>query len=121
MSRTTEAFNPVQVERAIRDAANDIAKSVTECADAYAKFLRADRDYDRAYARAYMEHKGPAHEKKYAAELATYTEREQRDVADAAYRYADRRAKAREAELRALQSVGASVRSQYAVAGRGEW
>jgi len=47
-------------------------------------------------------------------------EREARDVAEAAFKYADRRAKALELELRALQSIGASVRSMYAVAGRGE-
>ncbi|WP_280499413.1 hypothetical protein [Nocardia cyriacigeorgica] len=121
MSDTTEALSPVQIERAIRDTANRISKSVQECADRYTEYLTADRNYDRAYARAYMRHEGPQTEKKYAAELATPVEREARDVADAAYRFADRRAKALESELRALQSVGASVRGQYAVAGRGEW
>lgn len=120
MSDSTEAFSPVQIERAIRDIANRIANSVRVCADRYSEFLTADRLYDRAYARAYMAYEGPQHEKKYAAELATTTEREQRDVADASYRYADRQAKALENELRALQSLGASVRQAYAVAGRGE-
>ena len=116
----TEPINPVQVETAIRTCAERISKSVGTCSQRYEQFLAADRTYEQAYARAYMAHEGPAHEKRYAAELATAGEREQRDVADAAYRYSDRTAKALEAELRAWQSVGASTRAMYAVAGRGE-
>jgi hypothetical protein len=47
-------------------------------------------------------------------------QRHERDVADAAHRFADRQARALENELRALQSVGASIRAMYGVAGRGE-
>ncbi|MGC0365052.1 hypothetical protein ABH922_003036 [Rhodococcus sp. 27YEA15] len=113
-------FNPVAVEQGIRDCANNIAKGVTICANAYSAYLDADRMYDREYARAYMCHSGPAHEKKYAAEIATGEARAIRDEKDAAYRYSDRQAKALESELRAWQSLGASVRSAYNVAGRGE-
>jgi hypothetical protein len=112
--------DPVSIENAIRDCANRIAKGVLVCAERYEAWLDADRSYDRAYAQAYMRHDGAAHEKKYAAELATTEERAVRDVADAAYRFADRQAKALESELRAYQSVGASVRAMYSVAGRGE-
>ncbi|MGX7727566.1 hypothetical protein [Rhodococcus sp. 5G237] len=113
-------MNPVAIEQAIRDCSNRIAKGVTVCSNAYSAFLEADRVYDQAFARAYIEADGAAHERKYIAELATSGEREARDLADATYRYADRQAKALEAELRALQSVGASVRGMYGVAGRGE-
>ncbi|WP_228002175.1 hypothetical protein [Nocardia australiensis] len=113
-------YNPVSVENAIRECANRIAKGVTVCGNAYAAFLDADRSYDRVFASAYLDADGPAHERKYVAELATQEEREKRDVADAAYRYADRTARAVEAELRAWQSVGASIRQAYGVAGRGE-
>lgn len=113
-------WNPVQVESRIREIANRIANSVTVCSNAYREFMRADLDYDRAYAQAYLNHDGPQTEKKYAAELATYDERSARDVADVAYRHADRLARALEAELRAMQSIGASIRMQYGVAGRGE-
>lgn len=116
---TTE-HNPVAVENAIRECATRIAKGVTICGQTYADWLTADREYDLAFARAYVSATGPAHERKYTAELATRTEREKRDVADATYRVADRRARALEAELRALQSVGASIRQMYTVAGRGE-
>ena len=113
----TEAINPVQVEAAIRECANRIGNGVKVMDTMYRAYLTADAEYDRAFARAYMRHEGPAHEKKYAAELDTEDERTARDVADAAYRYADRTAKAIESELRAWQSVGASVRAMYAVAG----
>lgn len=110
-------INPVDVEQAIRTVSQRIAAGVAVCDERYRAYLAADRTYDAAYARAYMQHQGPSHEKRYAAELATQTEREARDVADAAYRYADRQSKALQDELRAWQSVGASVRSMYSVAG----
>jgi len=113
-------YNPVSIEAAIRECANRIGKGVTVCANAYSAFLGADHDYDRAFARSYIEANGAAHERKYIAELATDEERAARDVADAAYRFADRTARAVESELRAYQSIGASVRSMYGVAGRGE-
>lgn len=115
-----EVLNPVDVENSIRGVSNRIGKGVQVCDERYRTFLQADHTLDLAYARAYMAHEGPAHEKKYAAELATEQERAARDVADAAYRYADRQAKALDLELRAMQSVGASVRAMYATAGRGE-
>lgn len=112
--------NPVSIENAIRDCANRIGLGVTVCSNRYSAYLAADRAYDQAFAQAYMAYDGPSHAKKYAAELDTTEEREARDLADAAYRYADRQAKALESELRAWQSVGASVRQAYGVAGRGE-
>lgn len=118
---SADVLNPVAIEAHIREISNRIAKSAGVCNERYKEFLQADGAYDHAYAVAYMAHKGPAHEKKYAAELETKDQREARDVADAAYRYADRLAKALESELRAYQSIGASVRAQYAVAGRGEY
>lgn len=112
--------NPVSIEQDIRSCANRIANGVSECSNRYSIFLALDHKHEQAFARAYLEHAGPAHEKKYAALLACRDERDARDAADASYRYADRTARALEAELRALQSVGASVRSMYGVAGRGE-
>lgn len=116
----TDVMNPVSIETSISNCANRIAKGVKVCSDAYKTFLKADHEYDLAFARAYMAYEGAAHAKKYAAELDTEVERAARDAADVSYRYADRTAKAIESELRALQSVGASVRQAYAVAGRGE-
>ncbi len=115
-----EPLSPVDIETRIRAIATRIAKGVTICSHSYAEYLEADRVYELAYARAYMAHVGPSHEKRYAAVMETDRERRARDQADVAYRYADRTAKALEAELRAYQSVGASIRAAYNVAGRGE-
>lgn len=115
-----EVWNPAEVEERIRDVSNRIADGVSVCNKRYRAFLDADRALDAAFARAYMAHSGPAHEKKYAAELETQKERMARDETDALHRYADRQARALENELRALQSVGASIRAMYATAGRGE-
>lgn len=117
---TADVFNPVQIETRIHEISNRIAEGVNLCNERYKEFLEADRLYDRKFAFAYMAYSGPAHAKKYQAELDTRDEREARDVADAAYRYVDRRTKAYQDELRAFQSIGASVRQAYAVAGRGE-
>ena len=115
-----DILNPVAVEQHIREISQRIANSAAVCNERYKSFLQADAAYDHAYAQHYMLHEGPQTEKRYAAELATKDEREARDVADAAYRYADRLAKALESELRAFQSIGASVRATYGVAGAGE-
>ena len=111
--------NPVDVEAAIRKVSDHISKGVAVCDERYRLMLQAEHRYDVAYAQAYLGHAGPAHEKKYAAELATQRERHDRDEADAAHRYADRRARALENELRALQSVGASIRAMFGAAGTG--
>lgn len=115
-----DVLNPVSIEQRIRGISDRIAKSAAVCNDRYVTFLSADRAYDQAFARAYMAQTGNQYEKKYGAELATLSEREARDISDAAYKYADRLAKALESELRAYQSIGASVRAMFGVAGRGE-
>ncbi|OZE77196.1 hypothetical protein CH305_18335 [Rhodococcus sp. 15-649-2-2] len=115
-----EVFSPVAIEQKIADVSNRIATGVNLADEKYRAFLDADRAYDAAFAKAYMAYSGPAHAKKYAAELDTTDERAARDVADAAYRYTDRRTRAYQDELRSLQSIGASVRQAYSVAGRNE-
>lgn len=116
----THPVNPVDIENAIRGVTERMARGVAIVDERYRAFLAADRTYDRAYAQAYLHYDGPAHERKYGAEVSTEAERLARDVADAAYRHAERLARALENELRAWQSVGASVRAMYAVAGTAE-
>lgn len=108
--------NPVDVERAIMAVSNDIAKGVRLVSDALETFKTAGREYDLAYARAFMAYQGPAHSKRYAADLATSKERQAMDVAEVAYKYAASRAKALEAELSANQSVMRSVTGMYGAA-----
>ena len=118
-------ITPVGIEEQIREVAQRMARGVGICSERYLTYLEASRAYDLAYAHAYLGghdegEQPPAHERRYRAEIATTEQRGKRDVADAAYRHADRTARALEHELRALQSVGASLRAQYGVAGVGE-
>lgn len=113
----TEPFSPVAVEDAIRTAATRIAKGVGVWKAALEESLAADREYDRAFAQAYMAHDAAAHEKRYAAELETHREREYRDTCHVAYKYADRQLKAIESELMALQTISKSIRQAYNAAG----
>lgn len=112
---TDHPHNPVDIEQGIRDCADRIHASVQTTSSHERLARRLRREYDAAFARAYINASGPAHEKRYHAELATQTKRQEAEDAEVAYRYADRQAKAQEQELRALQSVGASVRSMYQV------
>lgn len=113
-------LNPVEVENLIRDISNRIAKGVKVVSDRYGIYLEADREYDRAYASAYLAAEGSIKDREHKATLECIAQRQVRDVAEVAYKHADRLAKALELELRAIQSIGASVRQMYAVAGRGE-
>lgn len=120
MTVVSDPLNPVQIEAHIRELVDRIARGIKVCSDRYQAFQTADREFDREYASAYLAADGSIKDKDAKAKLETMDAREARDVAEAAHRHADRLAKALELELRAYQSIGASVRSMYAVAGRGE-
>ena len=113
----SDVLNPVQIEQHIRTLATNISRGVSVVSNAEAAARKARHALDLAYARAYMEYGGPAHEKKYAAERATEQERADADVAELAFRHAERTARALTEELRAWQSVGASVRAMYQAPG----
>lgn len=115
-----ELWNPAQIEQAIRVTSDRIAKGVAVCNKTYMEFLEADHAYDVAVARAFLNAEGSIDARKHQTTLTVIEGRQNRDTADAAYRYADRQAKALENELRAYQSINASIRSQYVVAGVGE-
>lgn len=112
-----EILNPVQVEQNIRSLASSIHRGVTVVSNAEAEARKGRREYDLAFAHAYMAHQGPAHEKKYQATIDTAECLERADVAELAFKHADRTARALNEELRAWQSLGASVRSMYGVVG----
>lgn len=114
-------WNPVMVEQAIYKAAQRIAKGVMAADTAYRNFLKAEHDYDLAFAKAYLRHGDrPAHERKYLAEIDCEDQRQARDVADAAYKLMANNQRAIQGELDALRSIGTSVRQAYATAGIGE-
>ena len=120
MAQDNTPLSPVQVEEHIRELVNRIAKGIQVCSKRYAEFLDADRLFDREYAQAYLAAEGSIKDREMKARAETMPAREERDIADAAYKHADRLSKALDSELRAFQSLGASVRQMYANAGRGE-
>lgn len=108
-------LNPVEVEAGIRKVSRLVylgARYVTEREDT---FREKARDCDKAFARAYLRHDGPAHEKRYVAELdpEVVRAREVRDDAELAFKYAERRQKALIEALGSIRSIGASVREMY--------
>lgn len=113
-----QPLNPVQIEQHILELTNRISKGIRIFSDRYADFLEKDREFDRAYAHAYLVAEGSIKDKEKTATLKTIEEREARDVADVAHRQADKLLKALDSELRALQTLSASVRMMYSVAGR---
>ena len=117
---SVDQWTPVMIEERIKRIADRIAKSVEICDERLRARQKAERDYEQVYARAYMAHDGPQTEKRYAAVIASADEKERFDVADAAFRYADRLAKALDSELDAVRSIGVSVRQAYSTAGRWE-
>lgn len=115
-----QPLNPVEVEQRICQLANDIAKGVRIVTDAEKAFVDAKRHLDREVAEATLKAKGTVMDRQAQVELETHPAREEYDIAYIAYRHAERTARSLDNRLRAFQSVGASVRSMYGVAGRGE-
>ena len=71
------------------------------------------RAYDLAYAHAYKKSEGPVHERRYTADILTMAQREEADIAEIAFKHAERTAKALEKELMAWQSINSSMRAMY--------
>lgn len=110
----SEVLNPADLEAKIQEISRRIHEGVKVVTAAERDAREKRRVYDHAYAVAYMKHDGPAHEKRYAAEVETTEQRAAAEDAEVVFRHAERTARALENELRATQSIGASVRAMYA-------
>lgn len=122
MRTDDDVVNPVLVERTIRDCVTRIAAGVRDVTEREKEARRARRAYDEAVARAYLAYDGPAHAKRYYAELQTLELRERMDVARVAFNHAQRTARATQQELSAWQSLGAGIRVFYnAMTGEGNY
>jgi len=108
-----DVLNPVDLENRIQEIARRIHEGVSVVTKAEREAREKRRLFDLAYARAYLDHDGAVHAKRYAADLATGQERQDAEVAEVSFRHTERTARALENELRATQSIGASVRSMY--------
>jgi hypothetical protein len=114
-------LNPVEVEQAIREAANTVSEGVAVVSQRLQAYRDAQRKFDLAWARAYMSASGPVEERKQTSVLNTENEQEILDAAEVAYRFAERRAKAAESVLSAYQTISRSVNQMYSSAGTGEY
>lgn len=111
-------LNPVDVENAINGIRERMANGVRVVTNAEAKAKQVRREFDVAYARAYLAAEGSIPDKKYQAQIETMPLREAAEIAEIAFNHAERTAWSLKDELSALQSIGASVRAIYETAGR---
>lgn len=109
----SEVLNPAQVEQHIQELTNRLAKGIPVVNDALTRYKTALRDFEVEEAKAYMRHSGPAHEKRFAAVIATEGFRKAADDAEVVWRYADRTARAVESELSAYQSLYKGIVSMF--------
>ena len=119
MTGESEVLSPVEVEQLIRSLANDIAKGVRAVSAAHGDWKAKQRIYDHAFAVAYLAHVGASHEKRYAAEKLTQQERESAEVAEVAFRHAERQMRSLEIQLSAAQTVSKSIQQMYGASGTG--
>jgi hypothetical protein len=116
----TPVLNPVAAEQKIVELSDRIAKGVGVVTSAERESRKAKRDFDLAYAHAYKKAEGPVHLRKYEADIITMGHRETADVAEIAFKHAERTARALEKELLAWQSINSNIRAMYGVAGVGQ-
>lgn len=101
---------PEDVERLLAELGNRITVGGLETGRALEAYVTARREFDFAYARAYLAHEGPQTEKRHAATTATEVQRTAMDVAEVTYKTYQSQMKALETAMSAVQSIGASVR-----------
>jgi hypothetical protein len=110
---TGTIHNPVDIERKIVEVKNRIAQGVSIVSSAEDEARRKRREYDVAYARAYLNAEGSIPDRKYKAVLATEAQREAAEVAETAFNHAKRTAEALEKEIFAWQSISKSVVAMF--------
>lgn len=109
----TPVLNPVDAEKKIAELSDRIAKGVGVVTAAERESRAAKRDFDLAYAYAYKKAEGPAHLRRYEADIDTMGKRETADIAEISFKHAERTAKALEKELLAWQSINSNIRAMY--------
>jgi hypothetical protein len=112
-----DTLNPAGLDNTIWSVAEQVDRGVDIVSEAETRLKTGKRAYDLAYATAYLNAAGAAHEKKFRAERATQAQREAWDVADVAFEHAKRRARALEVRLSAFQTISKSIVSMFGAAG----
>lgn len=118
----TEELNPVQVEKQILTLVKTLSSALTEWRKVYRSFKEAERKFDAAYAEARIavDKDVPYNDRKYYADIATMKEREQKDLAQESFKYAEERLQAIRHALSSWQTISKSVQQAYGFGGRGE-
>ena len=108
-------LNPVEIEAGLRKVARMNFLGIRIVTEAEKEARKKAAEYDRIHANACFNHQGPAYEKKWAAELHpdVIAAREAKDVAEVAFKHAERRQRELGKQLDALRSIGTSVRESY--------
>jgi len=116
-----EVLNPVAIEQAIREAVATVTEGVEQVTIRLSAFREAERKFDLKWAKTYMSSTGPVEQRKQTCIIETEEEKLALDLAEVAYKYADRRTRAAESTLSAYQTLSKSVTAMYQTAGRGEF
>ena len=111
-------LSPVQIEQLIYQLQSDLDRGVWVVKDAEEEMVEAKRHYDREVAQATLEAKGTVQEKQARVELSTQAAREEYEIAQLAFRHAERMHRTLRDRVSAAQSQSASVRQSYSAAGR---
>ena len=119
MSDDTPIF-PAQVEAKILEISNRLGKSAKVCDERYRAYLDAELEFEKARAVSEEAAEGSIQSKKNQALIETYELKKALNVAESAWKYADRLARNLAHELSAYQSVGQLVKATYGAAGVGE-
>lgn len=112
--------NPADVERAIVETKNRIARGVTIISEAEKNAKQARTTFDYEYALAYGRAEGPETARKHLATAATIELRRTAEALELAFRHAVRQGEALDRELFAWQSILKSVTAMYGAAGVGQ-
>jgi hypothetical protein len=121
MSDPSRVLNPVEVEQAIRESVATVAQGVDVVTQRLAAYRDAQWRFDQKWAATYMMAEGPVEERKQQCVLSCADEQAKLDVAEVAYKYAERKTRAAESALSAWQTLSRSVTAMYHAAGTGEY
>ena len=116
-----EDLSPIRVEKRIQALVQSLSDALVEWRARYGQWKEAEREFDRAYAvaRIAVDPDVPYNDRKYHADVATMEQREVKEVAEGAFKYAEKRLEGVRSALSAWQSIGRSVNEAYRNAGRG--
>ena len=115
-----EDLSPIRVEQRIQELVKTLSIALMEWRERYGQWKDAEREFDKAYAtaRINVDSEVPYNDRKYHADVATMEQREVKEVAEGAFKYAEKRLEGVRSALSAWQSIGRSVNEAYRNAGR---